>query len=503
MAAKNDTPPSPKSPLVVAAIGATLIILAFALGMDLWSPLLAALGVPLTVVGAVLALVRAFPGNRRVWAAAHATQAPVGSVSHPEASPSHKPPLVLAAVGAAMIAAAFALRLGAVSAFLAVLGFALVLGGGAIGLVRLFPGYQRMREAGQATEAQKRRALEEHARAGSTTQRSFSRGEVISGEHAGVRYEHYVIPGGRNVPPRPAVAVPTAAPGEFHVHPESGGTETVKALGMVDEFRSGDAALDRRLYFSGTTDEYVRAVFGVRENLDVLRALLALGFDQVEKTSKRLIASRKEGTYVGVAEVRRAVDLLLRLRLPETVAGSEGKALVGKKMLYIVRGAVAAIVMAGSIALFTVRPLVEGWSGLVATTVPMVAALTLGAVAAAYFLLRGRSMSAGGLVEILISLPLIVAGLFGTLALANQHLDASAAEEQQVKLVRYWFAHGSKGGRFYHLEFNAWRGAGTIELHNVGEEVYSLARDGQIWKLRLRRGLLGVPWVEAMAPIAP
>ena len=405
----------------------------------------------------------------------------------------------LAVGGVLLFALAVVLRAGAFSVLLMAIGAALVIGAVVLLPLRLIPAFRRHTEAAAAAEASRRETVAEHAHAGGNVRRTLQ-GEVISGQHAGTRYEHYLTGSERkDVPHRPTVAVPSSAPGEFLVHPESAITGAVQMLGMVNEFNSGDTKLDFNLYFSGTTDAYVREVFGARENLEVLRALVARGYDHLEKTSTRVIASRTGDSYAGVDEVGEVVALLQKLRLPATVAGAAGASLPGKKGLHIVRGASLALAVVGFSAFYGVRPMLGGWGAFVGATLPLAASLCAAGVVGAYFLLRGRSMSARGFVEMIILLPVLVIALFGTLALANQALDTSEAHEHEVRLLRTWYTSGKRGGGSFHVQFESWRGHGTEELHSVDESVSAIARAGQIWKLRMREGSLSHPWVETMA----
>jgi hypothetical protein len=403
----------------------------------------------------------------------------------------------LAVGGVLLFAAGVVLRAGAFSALLMAIGAALAIGAVVLLPLQFIPAFRRHKEA---AAARRREAVAEHELAGGNVRRTLQ-GEVVSGHHAGTRYDHYVIGDGDNRSNRSTVAVPSSAPGEFLVQPESAITGAVQKLGMVNEFNSGDAKLDVELYFSGTTDAYVREVFGARENLDVLRALVARGYDHLEKTSTRIIASRTGDNYLGVDEVGAVVALLGKLRLPATVAGDAGASLLGKKGLYIVRGVSVALAVVGFSALFMVQPMPGGWGAFAGATLPLAAFLCAAGAVGAYFLLRGRSMSARGFVEMIILLPVIVVALFGTLALANQALDTSEAREYEVRLLRSWYTTRRNMASF-HVQFESWRGRGTEEFYSVDQSVSAIARAGQIWKLRVREGSLSYPWVETMAPTA-
>ncbi|MBI2509619.1 MAG: hypothetical protein HYV99_06555 [Betaproteobacteria bacterium] len=366
-------------------------------------------------------------------------------------------------------------------------------------IARLFPSFRKVGQAEQEAKARARERLAEYARAGLQISRQFLREKVISGQHDGVRFEHYIIPAGKNTPARTMVSIPTTTPGELHVRPETGGTEVVKQLGMVDEFQTGDASFDRKYYFSGTTDEYVRAVFGIRENLERVRALFAGGLDELEKSGTDLVASRPGAELLGIAELKIIVEQLAKLRLPPVVPGEEAKSFVGKQALYALRAVMAVIGLIGAAGFYVARPLLDGWIAFAIGVLPVVAALCAAILAAAYFGLKGRSMAARGMIELLGALPILAMALVCTLALANERFDSTEAEEHEVRLVKRYATTGSKGAVYYHVEFESWRGRGREEFVVPGA-TYDLAREGQVWRVRVRRGWLAHLWVESMGP---
>lgn len=354
----------------------------------------------------------------------------------------------------------------------------------------------------KASKASERARLAEFERAGMQIHRPFLRAAVISGHHIGVRFEHYIVPAGKNTPARTVVSIPTTAPGEFHVHPETGGTEVFKQLGMVDEFQTGDASFDRKFYFSGTTDEYVRVVFGFRENLERVRALFAGGFDELEKSETHLTASKPGGGLIGIAELKGIVEQLTAFRLPPSVPGEVPKIVVAKWAWYALLAAMAVITVIGGVAIsifVTKRPLLsDGWIDFTVGVLPAVGALYVAILVAAYIGLKGRSMAARGMAVLLGGLPILAIPLVGILALANERFDSTEAKEHEVRLVKHYTTSGRKSTHHY-LEFESWRGRNRERLA-VSVDTYALAREGQVWQVRMRRGWLGQPWVESIGP---
>lgn len=348
-----------------------------------------------------------------------------------------------------------------------------------------------------------RERLAEFERAGLQVSRGLLRWYVISGEHAGIPFEHYFIPADKNVRGRAVVSIPTAASGEFHVRPETGGTEVVKQLGMVDEFQTGDALFDRNYYFSGTSDEYVRAVFGDNETLEQLRALFAGGANQLEKRGTTLIASKPSAGLLEMTEIKFFVGQLGKFRLPAMAPGLARIGFPDRQVLYALRAAMLALVLIGATGFYIVSPLLDGWIDFAFRELPIVTVLCAAMVAAAYFGLKGRSMAARGMIELLIFLPALALALVGTLVLVNQTFDGAKVEEHEVSVTRrYLVRHTSKGGKeitYHHVHFESWRGR-MHEAFEVSADTYNLAREGDVWRVRTGGGLLGHAWIESMMP---
>jgi hypothetical protein len=333
-------------------------------------------------------------------------------------------------------------------------------------------------------------------------------GTVARGEHAGRSFEHYMLQQGKDLPPEAVVSIPTAAPGAFEVRPEGADVVMAKELGMVDELQTGDPALDRKMYFSGITDEYVRAVFGVRDNLDIVRRLLAQGFHRIEKTTDRLTAWKVQPEPLALRDLKAAVEQLAAFSLPPTVEGS--RAFQGRKALYAMRTVILVACLLGVTGFVITQPLTEGWGAFLVKTAPYNLAICAAMVAGAWIWLRGRSMSVGGMVELLLYLPLLAVALVGTLALANEHLDRAAASEHVVKVVSRtaYQPPARRSGQqsvVYNVEFESWRGR-THQNMAVSWHIFSDAREGSTWVVRTRPGSLGqewIEWLECLEPVEP
>ena len=140
--------------------------------------------------------------------------------------------------------------------------------------------------------ARDRRRVDDYRRAGMRIVQPFLRWRSVYGVHAGTRFRHFVRSASRDEPALAVVAIATDAPGEFHIHPEDLSTSSIDALGLVKEYQTGDKILDSKLYFSAAPDTDLAKIFGVRGNLDCLRALVAGGFDDLQKSGSQLIVSK-------------------------------------------------------------------------------------------------------------------------------------------------------------------------------------------------------------------
>ena len=346
-----------------------------------------------------------------------------------------------------------------------------------------------------------RERLAEYERAGLRVSRRLLRWYVISGELAGVPFEHHFVPADKLG--RAVVSIPTAAPGDFHVRPESGGTEVVKQMGMVDEFQTGDVSFDRKHYFSGSSDEYVRAVFGVKETLEQVRVLFAGGTNQLEKRGVLLIASKPSASLLDIAELKSIVEQLQKLKLPPMVPGMEQKKFAEKHVLYALRSAILALALIGLTGFLTVNPLLDGWMDFAIRELPILVLLCAAILAAAFYGLKGHSMAARGFIELLICMPALALALVGILALANEKFDGAGIEEHYVRVIkRYEVRTTSRSGKVilrFHIHFESWRGR-IRETFEVPKHTYEMAREGDLWRFRTGGGLLGHTWIESMEP---
>ena len=339
--------------------------------------------------------------------------------------------------------------------------------------------------------------FDEYEDAGFRVERSwYSRRVEVAGSHAGITFTHYNIPPVRLGKGRVILAVKNAQPGELLVDPEGVATKMAKGLGMVEEFQTGDAELDEKYYFSGSTDEYVRQVFSDSQNLDATRRILAGTCTRLEKTDGELRALLWGQDFLPVDEVKMVVEQLARFKLPNEVLGTEREAISGRGAFALLSGVVALIGLPGYWGLTRSKPLVDGAWAFASHEAWLLGGLTAALLVFAYFVLKGHSMQVGLFFVLLVMSPLLAAVFAGWLMLYNEKFDRSEATSHEARLLRRYATTGRNST--YHLVFSSWRGQ-HAESFEVDYATYLLAQNRpRQWELRTRDGRLGEAWVESM-----
>ncbi len=345
--------------------------------------------------------------------------------------------------------------------------------------------------------------------AGMRVGRRFLLGTVIEGELAGARFEHYFVPSadGKRLAGS-AVALATAAAGAFVVSSKKSGIRTDKPLGKVEEFCTGDPAIDQAYDFSGATVEHLREVFGVRENLGVVLALLTGGFDRLEKRGKRIVVTKPGAELLDFPALKRAVELLAKLILPPAPDPQTVSSYIGQWKWLILRAAMTLILfIAGCMGIREAHQLLEGTAAFAVSygALPVCAVLIGAIVAAAYSGVKGRPISGTGFAEFVVHVPLLAVALVGILMIANERFDTSEAEVQQVRITKRYVttvrsrSRGIVTDGFY-LQFEPWRDRKSLDL-SVSPQTYDRFRAGQLLRVRIRQGWLEHAWIESMVPL--
>ncbi len=304
------------------------------------------------------------------------------------------------------------------------------------------------------------------------------------------------------------LTVATDAPGEFRVQPKGPGAAIARFFGMAREFRTGDRAIDRAYDFSATTDEYAQEVFGNAENLDLLRSLNAAGFHVVESTPSHLSANQISPAPLPMDAVRGAAACLARLRLPSSAPMGNLSRQIERLVLFAVPIGALFFISAGFWALDITRPLLSDFMIFMIGTSPIaliawVAAFLLGR----RYLRRHPMIAAPVMVWVLVLAPFLAVAQFGVLAYVNERFDGSEAQVHDLPQLSNYVV-GARGHRAYRgfkvYKLDSWSGSGVVSIDTIGVPPYTgPSKDGQLWRLRVRAGLLGQPWIESAHPIKP
>ncbi len=351
--------------------------------------------------------------------------------------------------------------------------------------------------------------VDEIVRAGMQIKRATRNGWELSGQVDGVAFE-YRIEANTLIVERLFVTltVATGALGEFRVQPKGAGAAIARFFGMSREFRTGDRTFDRAYDITATTDEYAKEIFGIPENLDFLRSLNAAGFHYVKRTSTHLSANRSSADPLPFDALHRAAACLAQLRLPSTAPMEGPSRHIERFVLFAVPICALFLILAGFSALSSTRPLLADFMIFMIGTSPIAFITWVAAfVVARRYLRRHPMIAAPVMAWVLVLAPFLAVAQFGVLADVNERFDASEAQVQDVRQLRSHIAgarayRSQRGFRVYMLD--SWPGSGVVGIDTIGVPPYTgPSKDGQLWRLRIRAGLLGQPWIESAHPIKP
>ena len=119
--------------------------------------------------------------------------------------------------------------------------------------------------------------------------------------------------------------------------------------------------------------------------------------------------------------------------------------------------------------------------------------------------MRHPMIAAPVMAWVLVLAPFLAVAQFGVLAYINERFDASEAQVHDVPQLRSYVAgarayRSHRGFRVYMLD--SWPGSGVVSIDTIGVPHYTgPSKDGQLWRLRVRAGLLGQPWIESAQPL--
>ena len=329
----------------------------------------------------------------------------------------------------------------------------------------------------------------------------WSSASSFSGTHGGVKFVQNLESAGRSSPAFLKVSVPTALDEDLTVTRESGSDAFFKRIGFSVEVQTGDAAFDQEFYLSSRSPEFIRALFAPAQNRDVVRALFAQGFDQLELQGGSLTTRKKgENEPLEVDALFRAVESLARLRATAQAARAVLPPPGGPTTarLQLINGAVIVVLLALSVlAISWARPVIGGellvlWDTL-RWSVPALLVASMALASA----LRGRPSAhrefGAAFLTCLLGIP---AGVWAAVMLVNERLDVSEAVVHEARLLDKRETHGKRD--HYYVTLASWHPGGASEEIEVSGGAYSSARPRQLWIVRTHAGRLGYEWVESL-----
>lgn len=324
----------------------------------------------------------------------------------------------------------------------------------------------------------------------------------LRGKLDGTAFEYRI---GASGPPKlfaTRLSIESAAPGEFLVIEEHPGCSLARGLGMIEGFKSGDRKLDEEWYFAGSTDQYAREVFGSPGNLDCVRALLAEGFSSLRKRGSRISAPRSAGALLPPAKLKKSLALLAGLKLPQNAPDRAGRAFADRIALTLLCAALVAMPLISIWGIGGLKPVAGGWMQFWFFSLPYTVLLCGLLLGVAYLVFRGRPMVAPMAVGwVVFFYPLLALLGFGAIAVVNERFDFSAAQTHEVREVRR-HTFQTRRNASDELVLESWRGPDTesLTLNGFHSGGFGSSPSG-LWRVRVRRGLLGFQWVEAIDPV--
>lgn len=335
-------------------------------------------------------------------------------------------------------------------------------------------------------------------------------------KHGGVAFHERVTRNKRGETLRHRMGVPTAIGASFALTVESGWDKWFKAVGLSEEFQTGDEEFDRRIYIASDHPAVCGALRDSAEIRKAVRALLGVGTTgraTGETAKRRLVCDRrmlfvssrgplKHGPTLELLDaLRRGIEGRLG-RLPSRLRDSFAwRALAIESVVWAIAG-FAAVAVVEAVADRTLvhldRPRLYAYGALAAFG----AAVAL--LAAIVALLRRTSRSHRILVEsgvvLLLSLP-----VFGVQAVAdfNRAADDGPPRVRDVRIAqrRETTSRGRRGRvtHRYHVDIESGpevTDTGLPRSFEVSYEVYTTLRNGASLPLEIGPGRLGIPWLR-------
>ncbi|MSR07149.1 MAG: hypothetical protein EXR93_08810 [Gemmatimonadetes bacterium] len=293
----------------------------------------------------------------------------------------------------------------------------------------------------------------------------------------------------------------------FRLQPEGSGDRFFKAVGLSNEFQTGDAEFDRHVYIAC---DHVALFHHLRANNEArarIREVLAAGFRRISGDGEVIWIESTAKRQPTMEEV----ELALRLRDAIAAIGKRfhyysdpflGRALAVEALTWSILGYGAA-----GVGEYLSRP--EStylharqllWPSLAA------AALMFGVVFGAIVLFlrgssRGHRLLIEGAILLALGLPMTGAQVVSDL---NRAMDVSGETKVSSRIT--WterIRHRSRrGGVHYTYHLHLWSPPnpfGMPDRISVGRSMFAAASEGQFVDVYVGKGWLGIPWFRRFA----
>jgi hypothetical protein len=310
------------------------------------------------------------------------------------------------------------------------------------------------------------------------------------------------------------VGVRTRTALDFELRHEGWFDRAAKAIGLSVEGQLGTRRIDDALYLLADEPRVIAALRADRELADALFALFSKAWPQVKKVQRVTCRDGVLRAQFATKAASGEADRIAADVAPELIA-------LGARLAADHPGTPAndrlrprALVLFAAASALAAHGLLEGLH-LAVSFVPdtlddralwafalPASALVLFALAAATVLLLGRTSRAHGVLlgVLLIAVLGVPLGALGQVRDLNMEADTSPAETHVVQVTDKHIVRGSKGSHSYYVTFGAWPGRTDGHEIQVTHGDYDRYYLGQEVTVVLRRGYLGIPWLESAEP---
>lgn len=353
-----------------------------------------------------------------------------------------------------------------------------------------------------AVLSKRRRQKEEDQRI-TNDEETIPRGTSGERTFEDVTYHFKHFRGTDKAPPYFSITIPCVSSGAFKIALETKFDRFFKRLGVCVEIETHDPEFDDTFYITTDTIPFTRACLEKSENRQSIKALFALGFNNLKHDGKSIVLTwqrfpRKQLMAISVMEQAAALVVGMGRNLEKVIThkSDESRAWKSKRLMaFVVTGFLLVSGITALIAgLRMYKPLDPGkiFLGSLVFSLPLLILFTWTAIN----LLRGRSSSHRELITVfLISLFAFPLAGYGYRVFFNGALDDNPASVRQAEVIRkYWTRN--KNSTTYYAVVESWRLNRDEEKLRVSKGFYDRirARSTAI-TVATKPGRFGYEWI--------